>query len=176
MKTGMKCLIASALSLALLNLALGGAMLLRIDPTVRVASPFGEPPSYHGELHLSLSGIVAWVLLVGTWATSLVVWLSRWTKAAWRGSKAIVVALLTVTELLNLLVLHPNLLLMVLTPSYGAKLSDFVERNIELLAEIYLWSGLTRHLGAVFLIQLGTALVILSVAWSRLGSEPVTPT
>jgi hypothetical protein len=145
---------------------------LGVDPVVFVANPSRPEFVAHGMPQLSLAGALSWIGVLALYAAGSVLLAAR-TFDSFRGRRPflgfLVLFLLSASYVT---LVHPTLLLTVLSPQTRSAYSRFVEAYVPFLNQIYFHWGLVHLKLFVLLGQiLITAVIVIAFACGSSRSE-----
>lgn len=132
----------------------------RVDPVRIVANPAHPELRAHGMPQLDLIGSVTWLVILAIYAAGAILLVAR---AAPLRRPLYVLGFLSIFLLSGcyVTVVHPSLLLTMLSPDLRLVYSEFIEGHVPFLSEIYFQWGLLR---LKFLVVLGQALISFAVS------------
>lgn len=135
--------------------------LARVDPIVWVGNPSNPQFHQHGMPTFSWVGAAVWIALIALYAYLATAAGVRIISLPQRRSLATGAPLLFLLTSLLIAVVHPTLLLTVLSPGARATYSRFIEKHIPVLDQIYFHWGLTRFKYLILLAQVIITLAVL---------------
>ena len=145
---------------------------LRVDPVIFVANPSRPEFAAHGMPKLSLPGALSWIAVLALYAAGSILLVAR-TFGSPRARRLLVGFLvLFLLSASYVTLVHPTLLLTVLSPQLRSAYSKFIEDYVPFLDQIYFHWGLLRLKLVVLLGQiLITAAIAIALAFGSSRPE-----
>lgn len=139
---------------------------LRVDPVVFAANPSRPELVAHGMPQLSLIGALAWIGVLALYAAGSILLVARMS-GSFRGRRPLLGFLvLFLLSASYVALVHPTLLLTVLSPQTRSAYSRFVEAHVPFLDQIYFHWGLVHLKLFVLLGQiLITTVIVIAFAY-----------